>query len=306
MDKDKVKRFKSDPIYSKIHFGTDWETCLSRREVTGVVIATPPNTHYDIAMKALSSGKHVFIEKPMTLDDEEAAEIVALADAKDLVVFVGHIFLYSPEIIKLKEIVHSEEFGDIRYAYTQRLNLGQIQSPANVVEDLAPHDISILDYILEDECGAVQTVAKSHVLETSEDVAFINMRYKKGTMAHLHLSWLDPLKIRNTVIVGSKQMVVCDSGTKKIDIYNKGVDIGVRCNLSNQSYARHLMSYKYGDVLSPYIDGAEPMMEEAKAFLHSIETGEAPIADGNLGLEVVRTLTAMQRSLKGGQVWAKV
>jgi len=125
-------------------------------------------------------------------------------------------------------------------------------------------------------------------------------------MAHLHLSWLDPLKIRNTVVVGSKQMVVCDSGAKKIDIYNKTVDIDERCNLSNQSYARHLMSYKYGDVLSPYIDGAEPMMEEAQAFIHSVETGEPPLASGDLGVSVVQVLVAMQKSLKGGQLWERV
>jgi predicted dehydrogenase len=309
MDAMKLEKFKSDPIYSNVVFDTDWERTIRPEyadAVDGVIIATPPDTHYGIAMKALRAGKHVFIEKPMTLDVAEAEEIVALAKEKKLIVLVGHIFLYSPEILKLKEIVSSEDFGDILYVYTQRLNLGQIQVPANVIEDLAPHDISILNYILEDECEFVLASAQSHVIDGSEDVAFINMKFKKGTTAHLHLSWLDPLKIRNTVVVGSKQMVVCDSGAKKIDIYNKSVDIDERCKVSNLSYARHLMSYKYGDVLSPYIDGAEPMIDEARAFTNSITTGNQPLASGDLGVDVVRVLAAMQRSLKGGQRWERV
>jgi len=304
-DADKIKKFVKNPVYRDIHFDTDWETCLGRADVEGVIIATPPDTHYMFAMKSLESNKHLFIEKPMTLKATEAEEIVKLANEKNKVIMVGHIFLYSPEIIKLKEIINSEEFGDIHYAYIQRLNLGQIQSPANVIEDLAPHDISILNYLFDSTCSEVLATATSHVID-SEDVAFINMKYKNGLMVHLHLSWLDPLKIRKTVIVGTKQMVICDSGTKQIEVYNKRVDIKERNQISNLSYARHLMSYRYGDIIIPYIDNAEPMMLECKEFINCIEEGRKPLASGSVGFEVVKTLEAMQKSLKGGQKWVKV
>ena len=305
-DASKLERFEKDPVYRDIEFSTDWRYFVDYPGIDGFIIATPPDTHYDIALTALQHGKHVFVEKPMTLEPFQAEELVRVAKEVDRVLMVGHIFLYSPEIIKLKEVIQSEDFGDILYTYVQRLNLGQIQAPANVIEDLAPHDISILNYILDDKCTEVLATAKSHVIDDVADVAFINMKFSKGTMAHLHLSWLDPLKVRNTVVVGTKQMVVCDSGSKKIEIYNKGVDIGERKHLSNMSYARHLLSYKYGDVISPYIDGTEPMMTEAKEFISCALNSRQPLASGELGLDVVLTLGAMQRSLERGQVWEKV
>lgn len=307
LDDDILHRHAENPAYNDIHFCNDYEEFLTdSHNVDGVVIATPPDTHYNIAMTSLAMGKHVFIEKPMTLNSAQAESIAKLADTNGLTVLVGHIFLYSPEIIKLKEIINSEDFGDVLYIYTQRLNLGKIQSPANVIEDLAPHDISILDYLLEDTCTEVLTTAASHVVEGIEDVAFISMKYSKGVTAHLHLSWLDPLKIRNTVVVGTKQMVVCDSGGKKIDIYNKSVDIDERKHMSNLSYAQHLLSYKYGDVISPYIEGSEPMLKEAQDFLKCIKSGKAPVANSHIGVSAVKVLEAMQRSLKGGQKWEKV
>lgn len=303
---DRLNKFYGDPAYKGIKFEEDWQDFLTDGKVDGFIIATPPDTHYAIAMAAILNHKHVFIEKPMTLDVKESATIVDAASRKGLVVMVGHIFLYSPEIIKLKEIIQSPDFGDIHYVYTQRLNLGKIQAPANVIEDLAPHDISILNYILDAKCTEVLATADSHVLPEIVDVAFVSMKFDNGVTANLHLSWLDPLKIRNTVVVGSKQMVVCDSGTKKIEIYNQGVDIDKRKDISNTSYAQHLLSYRYGDVISPYIEGGEPMMAEAKEFVDCIEEGRQPLASGELGLDVVLTLNAMQRSLKRGQIWEKV
>jgi predicted dehydrogenase len=312
LDEKKVEKFKSMSVYRDIHFGTNWEEIVPVM-YDGIVIATPPNTHFDIAMKAMKMGLSVFIEKPMTLVVEEAEILVEEARKRDLVILVGHIFLYSPEIVKLKQIINSEDFGDVHYIYTQRLNLGKIQAPANVVEDLAPHDVSILNYLLDDICEEVLATGQSHVINGIEDVAFVDMKYKNGVTAHLHLSWLDPLKIRNTVVVGTKQMAVCDSGNKKIDVYNKGVDIDQRQHFSNTSYAGHLLSYKYGDVISPYIEGVEPMKAEAADFLDCLEVKREelaalrqPLASGDLGVEVVKTLAAMQRSLRGGQVWEKV
>jgi len=305
LDSKIIEGYKNDPVYTNVEFGSDYRECLQRWDIGGIVVATPPATHYDIAKDVLMANRHVFIEKPMTLNKETSESLIKLAEEKNKIIMVGHIFLYSPEIIKLKEIVTSESFGEIKYAYTQRLNLGKIQD-CGVIMDLAPHDVSILDYILDDTCLEVKTTADSNVLNNIEDVAFIALRYKKGTIAHLHLSWLDPLKVRNTVIVGAKQMVVCDSGSKKIDIYNMSVDVEERKHRSNTSYADHLLSYTYGDKITPYILNSEPMRVEAEEFITCIKENRHPLANGNLGLGVVKTVLAMKESLNNGGSWEVV
>lgn len=303
LDESLLLKYKNDPAYAKVEFGVDYTGCLDRWDISGVVVATPPASHFEIAKRVLLAGKDVFIEKPMTLDTESSEELVNIAKDKGRVIMTGHIFLYSPEILKLKEIIHSPDFGDIRYAYTSRLNLGKVQS-CGVVMDLAPHDVSILDFLFEDTCKKVKTTAASHVLEGVEDVAFIALQYKKGITAHLHLSWLDPLKVRNTVVVGTKQMVVCDSGTKKIDIYNMSVDVVEDlAKNANESYASHLLSYTYGDVVSPYIQNEEPMLKEAKSFIMHMKENSRPIACGEVGLSVVKTVSAMKRSLENDGQW---
>lgn len=302
-DKTKIDKFSSEISYKNIFFGTDWECALGRADVSGIVIATPPSTHYTMAMRALECGKHVFIEKPMTLNLNEAKEINNLAAKKNLKVLVGHIFLYSPEILKLKDIVWSEEFGKIQYMYTRRLNLGKIQSPATVIDDLAPHDISIFDFILGCSCQSAQVTAKAHVLNTP-DVAFVNLMYD-DVLCHMHLSWLDPLKVRDTVVVGTKQMVVCDSMNKRITLYNKGVDLDIiEDNMT--SFGSHLLSYRYGDEISPYIQVVEPMKSECKDFINCIATGKSPTADGALGERVVEVLECMRMSLERGGEWVKI
>lgn len=305
LDSKKINKFAKDPAYKDIFFSTDWEKCLGRNDVSGIVVATPPNTHYRIAYNALLAGKHVFIEKPMTLDPAESEKLLGLAKTCKKIILVGHIFLYSPEIIKLKEIISKPTFGDVHYIYTQRLNLGKIQSPANVIQDLAPHDISIIDYLLDSKCKQVQTFAKSHVIDT-EDVAFINMEYENGVICNLHLSWLDPFKVRNIVVVGTKQMVACDSGEMKIELYNKRVDIEKRQDISNKSYADHLMNYKYGDITIPYIQSYEPMAAECKDFLDCIDKNKEPLSSGHLGLSVVKALDAMQKSLEENGKWVTI
>lgn len=305
LDAKNIKKLAKDPVYKHIYFDTEWQKCLGRDDVDGIVVATPPNTHFDIAKESILGGKHVFIEKPMTLDVKEAEELVELAKKHNKIILVGHIFLYSPEIIKLKEIVQKKSFGEIQYIYTRRLNLGKIQSPANVIQDLAPHDISILDYILESKCRRVQSFAKAHVIDT-EDVAFINMEYENGVICHAHLSWLDPLKLRDIVVVGTKQMVICESGRQKIKLYNKKVDIDKRQHLTNQSYADHLMNYEFGDVISPYIQSYEPMAAECQEFLNCIDKNNRPLSDEHMGLSVVKTLDAMQKSLKGNGKWVNI
>ena len=303
-DETKLVKFKSDPVYRDVIFSTTWTQYLDIGDIDGFIIATPPHTHYDIAIEALRCGKHVFIEKPMTLNENHAEELKSFAEKNNLVISVGHIFLYSPEIVKLKEIISSEEFGSVRYIYTQRLNLGKIQRPANVVDDLAPHDISILDFLLNRSCTAVQVVAKSHVIDT-EDVAFVNLKYN-NVLCHLHLSWLDPLKVRNTVVVGTKQMAVCDSMSKTVTIYNTGVDVEKTEAAMSESYSNYLMTYRYGDTLIPQIDNYEPMKAECQDFIKAIKEKIVPKASAYIGVSVVRTLAAMKRSLEGEGRWENI
>lgn len=305
IDHKKIKKFSKDPIYNDVFFDTDWTKCLGRSDISGLIIATPPNTHYEIAIEALAADKHLFIEKPMTLNVKQAEKINKIAAVANKIILVGHIFLYSPEIVKLKSIVSSKKFGDIQYIYTQRLNLGKIQRPANVIEDLAPHDISIINYLLDDTCREVQTTAKAHLIDT-EDVAFISMKYRNDVLCNLHLSWLDPLKVRNTVVVGTKQMAVCDSIEKTIYLYNKSVNVEKAESEMSESYSNYIMTYKYGDVLIPHIEDCEPMKVECQEFLNCIDEGIQPLASGEVGLEAVRTLVAMQKSLKGNGKWVRV
>lgn len=300
LDENILNKYISDVSYRDVAFGTDWEIVLNNPDIKGVVVATPPSSHFNIAKKVLESGKHVFVEKPMTLDVEESKILVEIASRKKLILMVGHIFIYSNEILKLKEIITNPNFGNVSYIYTRRLNLGLVQR-CGVVQDLAAHDISIINYLLDDTCKAVSVNALSHILENVDDVAFVNMKYSR-TNANLHLSWLDPLKIRDTVVVGTNQMAVCDSGQKKIDVYNKRVEV----DSSNESYAHHVMSYKYGDVISPYIVPSEPLTVELQAFIDSINNNTTPLASGEVGLEVVKTLAAMKKSMENNGSWVDV
>lgn len=295
-----MDRFRNDPVYRDVKFTNDYRDAFAFG-ADAVAVATPPASHHKIAMVALGRGKHVFIEKPMTLDVKEAEEIVHMS--KGLTLMTGHIFLYSPEIRKLKQIIMSDDFGDVQYVYLKRLNLGKIQTPANVIDDLIPHDVSILNYVLNSECTEVSAVAKNHVLDTA-DVAFVNMRYG-DVLCNLHLSWLDPLKVRDTVIVGSKQMVTCDSVNKSIHLYNKGVDLS-DIEKGMNTYDGHLLSYRYGDEIVPYIKPDEPMRLECEDFVESIRTGRRPISDGELGLSVVKVLSAVQTSAKHNGAWVSL
>lgn len=304
VDKDLGRLDFFEDTYRNVCLSDDYKDFIN--DVDGFVIATPPDTHYNIAKELLLAGKHVFVEKPLTLDLESANDLVKIADELGKVLMVGHTFLYSPDIMKVKDLVNSDDFGDIYYMYTKRLNLGKIQKPANVIEDLAPHDISIFNYISGKKCTEVQTFSHSCVLGDHAEVAFINLKYGNSFVAHLHLSWLDPLKVRETVVVGSNQMIVCDSGSKEVYVHNKGVDIDKRARVSNKDYAHHLLTYRYGDMVMPYIESAEPLFSELSDFIDSIQSSKSPISDGSFGAEVVSVMEAAQKSLREGGSWVKV
>lgn len=300
LNEDCLRKYSMDSAYQHIFFDVDWERCLGRADLDAVVVATPPNTHHAIAMRALECKKHVFIEKPMTVRVEEAEEIIALAKKNDCIVMVGHTFLYTPEVRRIKEIIDEGILGDIQYIHASRLNLGKFQKD-NVVADLAPHDISIFNYLLKGKLKSVSARGYSFINKKIVEVAFVVFEYSCGAICHLHLSWLDPKKSRTTTIVGSKKMLVYDMlAEEKIKVYDKGVDLDSN---ANEGYGEYLLSYRHGDIWSPSTEIWEPLYLECKHFVGCIKSGDRPLTDGENGLEVVNGLSAALSSLdKGGKV----
>ncbi|HPJ28682.1 MAG TPA: Gfo/Idh/MocA family oxidoreductase [Candidatus Sabulitectum sp.] len=263
-------------------------------EIDGVVIATTVSTHYPLAMEALRAGKHVFVEKPFAETTEKAEEMVACAEEKDLVTMVGHTFLYSPPVLKIKQILDSRELGDIRFITSSRVNLGLHQKDVSVIWDLAPHDFSMLFYWLGEEPTFVEAFGHDYVLKGIPDVAFVNLGFPGGATANVQVAWLAPSKLRKTVIVGSRKMLIYDDTEpyEKIKIYDKGVDV-----LEPESFGEYQLSYRTGDIVSPRIDSFEPLAAEMEEFIRCIETGAVPRTSGRSGLGVVRALETADRSL---------
>ncbi len=278
---------------------TDFNDILKDDSVDAVVISTPPASHYELAKKSLESGRHVMVEKPMTLDVAHAEELVELAGKNGRVLMVGHLMLYHPCMTHMKQEIVSGELGDVYYLYCQRLNLGKVRSDENSLQSFAPHDISIALYLIDEMPEAVSAWGHGYLQQGIEDVSFINLRFPGGGIAHIHVSWLDPHKVRRTTVVGSKKMMVFDDmePREKIRIYDKGVtkrdDYG--------SYGEFL-SLRDGNIMIPYIKMYEPLRRECEHFIESIEQQSAPLSDGMNGLMVTRVLDAAQRSLKNGGV----
>jgi predicted dehydrogenase len=271
---------------------------LLASEVEAVVLSTPIRSHYALAKRALLAGKHVLVEKPLTANSDQALELVQLAERLGLLLMVGHTFEYNPAVRLLREIVASGEIGEIYYVDAARLNLGRFQTDINVLWDLAPHDISILLYVLQCEPTAVSARGFASVNPAVHDVAYVEARFPNRIHAHLHVSWLDPCKVRRVTIVGSKKMVVYNDvqEAEKIRIYDKGV---TRPYETDRFQDFHL-TYRYGDLKVPYIPHEEPLRNQCAHFLSCIQTGTSPQSDGRIGLKVVRILEQADRSLQNG------
>jgi predicted dehydrogenase len=272
-------------------------TELLASDIEAVVIATPIRTHYELARQALQAGKHVLVEKPLATRAFEAAELIRLAEATGRTLMVGHTFLYNPAVEELRRIVQSGELGRIYYVDSARLSLGLFQRDVNVLWDLAPHDISILFYILGSTPLSVSAHGRSYVQPNIHDVAYVEMRFANEVGAHAHLSWLNPSKVRRMTVVGDRKMLVYDdvSATEPIRIYDKGVDTPV-----TDTFGEFRLSYRYGEVRSPYISWQEPLKLECEHFLWAVQTGSTPKTDGVQGLQVVATLEAANYSLANG------
>jgi predicted dehydrogenase len=279
--------------YPHVQTTNDYAALVVNSQLDAIVIATSAVTHYDLAKKAFLNNKHVFVEKPLTMNFEQAVELVELASRVDKKLMVGHLMEYHPAIEKLKEIIQSGELGEIYYLYSQRVNLGKIRKDENALWSFAPHDLSIIMYLLEMEPESVSARGQAYLQKGIEDVAFVNLQFPNKIMAQIQLSWLDPHKIRKTTVVGSKKMAVFDDmeATEMLKIYDKGV--------SNSQFAPYgeALSLRFGDISIPYIKMTEPLKLECQHFLDCIKNNQTPRSDGHDGLRVVKVLQAAQESL---------
>ena len=284
-------------LYPRVKVTQDYTELLDS-EVEAVAIATPVSTHYEMARAALEHGKHILVEKPLTDNSAQAQELIDLARDKGRVLMVGHTFEYNPAVEFLREFIAGGQLGQVYYINASRVNLGIFQQDINVVWDLAPHDISILLYILGVEPVSVSARGSAYVQPGIHDVAYLTLRFPDGVMADVRVSWLDPCKIRRITVVGSLKMVVYDDvePVEKIKIYDKGVE---KPPYSDTFEEFHL-SYRYGDITTPAISTAEPLSLECAHFLDCIRDGKTPRSNGLDGLRVVRILEHAQRSLLNG------
>lgn len=296
LDTTRLAHLKS--VYPSVECERDFDKIVADKEIDAIAIATAVRLHHKLAKKAIEAGKHVFIEKPMASSSAECEELISLAAEKGIVLMVGHTFLYSPAILKIKEIVEHGDIGDIRYICSRRLNLGLFQQDINVAWDLAPHDLSIILYIMGEFPHTVNCQGRSHVTPGIEDVTAMNLQFAHQRSAIVHSSWLDPRKVREITIVGSKRMIVYDDvePQEKVKIFDARVERPPHYD----TFAEFHYAYHYGDKYIPYIKQDEPLKTETRHFLDCIKTGADPITNGQGGLNVVRILEASTQSIKQG------
>jgi predicted dehydrogenase len=280
--------------YPALRQTTEFEQILGDETIDAVAIATPVSSHFPLARAALEAEKHVFVEKPLAASSTEAIELIGLADAAGLVLMPGHTFLYSPPVEAIRSYIHKGELGDVYFVSTSRVNLGLHQPDVSVAWDLGPHDFSILRYWLAETPTHVTALSRGCILPSTPDVAFINLEFPSGTIAHVELSWLAPSKLRRTTIVGSRKMVVYDdTSIEPVRVFDSGV-----MPKNPETFGEYKLTYRTGDIVSPHVDVAEPLAVEMADFCMAIRTGSAPRSSPELGLEVVRIIEAVDASLE--------
>ncbi|MDB6057555.1 MAG: Oxidoreductase domain protein [Verrucomicrobiales bacterium] len=293
LSKDRLKHLRT--LYPEVKGETDFNHMINGAGLDAVVIATAVKTHYPMAKAALLAGKHTFIEKPMASSSEQCAELIEIAEKKGLTLMIGHTFLYSPAVKKIKEIVRNGDIGDIRYISARRLNLGLFQKDINVAWDLAPHDLSIILEIMGEPPLSVNCRGSAHVTPGIEDVTSMCLTFSNDRSALVHSSWLDPRKVREMTIVGSKRMIAYDDmePLEKIRIFDARVERPPHYD----TFAEFHYAYHYGDVYVPYIKQEEPLRAECQHFLDCIRDGKQPTTHGRQGMELVKILEASSLSL---------
>ncbi len=293
-DSNPAKLSSIQKTYPQTKMVGNLEPILQDPEIRGVVVASSALSHYPLSKEILLAGKDVLVEKPMALKSEDAEEVLEIAGKRERVLMVGHLLIYHPVIDRLKGMMTSGELGKIFYIYTQRVNLGVIRQDENALLSFAPHDLSVILYLLDEEPVMVSAHGESYIQTEIEDVVFLTLQFSDGKMANIHLSWLDPHKLRKITIVGSKKMVVFDDMevSEKLKIYDKGVG-----SPSYSTYGEYL-SLRFGDITIPSVKMAEPLRAEAEHFVQCIELRKEPKTGGRDGLKVVKILMAAQKSLK--------
>lgn len=295
-DLDPIRLAHMRELYPHLKTTLDYQEILADEEVSAVAIATPVSTHYKLAMDALRARKHVFVEKPLSQSSEQAIEMASAASERGRVLMVGHTFVYTAAVNKIRELIASGDLGEILYINSTRVNLGVFQPDINVIWDLAPHDISIMNYVLDARPERISAHGQSYIRPGIEDVAFLDLEYPNRIIANIHVSWLDPCKIRRTTVVGSKKMLVYDdvSNLEKIRVYDKGVNVPPHYD----NFGEFKLSYRFGDILTPRLDEAEPLKVECRHFVDCIENHSRPRSTAEDGLGVVRVLEAASESMR--------
>lgn len=297
LNEDSLKRAKG--VYPSLELTSDCNEIISSKDIDAVAVITPVSTHFELTKKALENGKHVFVEKPFTTTVAEAEELIELAEKKHLTIMVDHTFLFTGAVKKIKEILDRDMLGDIYYYDSVRVNLGLFQHDVNVVWDLAPHDFSMMDYLISERPEALSATGKSHI-NGYEDVAYITVHFANNVIAHFSVNWLSPVKVRTTLIGGTKKMLLWNDvdADEKIKIYDKGIKVQ-----NKEGIYRLLVSYRSGDMWAPKVEHVEALKLESEYFVDCIVNGKTPINDGHAGLRVVKMLEACNKSLKyHGQV----
>lgn len=282
--------------YPAVEQVMDFTALVARKDIDAVAIATPVSSHYPLAKQALEAGKHVMVEKPMTATVAQAEELVALAAANKRVLMVDHTFAYTSAVRKIKSLITSGEMGQVLYYDSVRINLGLFQHDVNVLWDLAVHDLAIMDFALGMEPVAVSATGLSHLPGQHENIAYLTCYFAENVIAHFHLNWLSPVKIRRTIIGGDKKMLVFDDlePSEKLKIYDSGASLQ---SATREQQHKALVDYRIGDMWSPHLDQSEALRLEAAHFVDCIKNCKTPDTDGQAGLRVVRILEAANQSL---------
>lgn len=285
---------RASQAYPSIRTTTDPCDILKSTEIDAVAVVTPVWTHYELAKSALEHGKHVFVEKPFTSNTAQAEELINIAEKKGLKIMVDHTFLFTGAVRKIRQLIDDGVLGDLYYYDSTRVNLGLFQHDVNVIWDLAPHDLSIMNYLIPNKPEAVVATGQSH-LNGHEDVAYITIYFPGNVIAHINVNWLSPVKVRTTLIGGEKKMLVWNDleADEKIKVYDKGVDIKSREGVYNL-----LVSYRSGDMWAPQVEQTEALRLELDHWVDCIENNKTPISDGHSGYQVVQVLEAAEKSVK--------
>lgn len=281
--------------YPTIRTTTDYRELLKDPTIDAILVATPVATHFPLANEALKAGKHVLVEKPIASTAEQTAVLIDEARKRDLTLMVDHTFVYTSAVRKIDELVKSGDVGDIYYYDSVRINLGLFQSDVNVLWDLAVHDLTIMDVVIPAKPLAVSATGISHVPQKPENIAYLTMYFDNNVIAHIHVNWLAPVKLRRTLISGSRRMIVYDDiePSEKIKIYDRGITVS-----DTETMYKYLIGYRTGDMHSPQLEVSEALKVEAAHFVECIRSRKRPISDGESGLRVVRILEAASQSLK--------